>query len=107
MTVIAQVSDIHVRPHGILYQDAVDSNAMFSAAVDSLNRIQPEPDLVVISGDLTDNGTEDEYQKLRELLAGLKRPFVVLPGNHDDRGNLGPRFRITRGFRTRAHSRSR
>ncbi|MDI7047989.1 metallophosphoesterase, partial [Escherichia coli] len=72
MTVIAQVSDIHVRPHGILYQDAVDSNAMFSAAVDSLNRIQPEPDLVVISGDLTDYGTEDEYQKLRELLAGLR-----------------------------------
>ncbi|NTX49637.1 phosphodiesterase [Burkholderia cepacia] len=92
MTVIAQLSDIHVRPHGVLYQDAVDSNVMFSAAVDSLNRIRPEPDLIVISGDLTDEGTEDEYQKLRELLVELRRPFVVLPGNHDDRGNLRAAF---------------
>lgn len=92
MTVIAQLSDIHVRPHGVLYQDAVDSNVMFSAAVDSLNRIRPEPDLVVISGDLTDEGTEDEYQKLRELLVELRRPFVVLPGNHDDRGKLRAAF---------------
>ncbi len=65
---------------------------MFSAAVDSLNRIRPEPDLIVISGDLTDEGTEDEYQKLRELLVELRRPFVVLPGNHDDRGNLRAAF---------------
>lgn len=92
MTVIAQLSDIHVRPHGVLYQDAVDSNVMFSAAVDSLNRIRPEPDLVVISGDLTDEGTEGEYRKLRELLVELRRPFVVLPGNHDDRGNLRAAF---------------
>jgi 3',5'-cyclic AMP phosphodiesterase CpdA len=92
VTVIAQLSDIHVRPHGVLYQDAVNSNAMFSAAVDSLNRIRPQPDLVVITGDLTDEGTEDEYQKLRELLVGLRRPCVVLPGNHDDRGNLRAAF---------------
>lgn len=69
MTVIAQLSDIHVRPHGVLYQDAVDSNVMFSAAVDSLNRIRPEPDLVVISGDLTDEGTEDEYQNFANCLS--------------------------------------
>ncbi|WP_321948432.1 phosphodiesterase [Paraburkholderia sp. J10-1] len=92
MTVIAQVSDIHVRSHGALYQDAVDSNAMFSAAVDSLNRVRPKPDLVVISGDLTDEGTAAEYLKLRELLGALKHPFVVLPGNHDNRDRLRAAF---------------
>ncbi|MDW9246260.1 3',5'-cyclic adenosine monophosphate phosphodiesterase CpdA domain protein [Burkholderia cepacia] len=42
---------------------------MFSAAVDSLNRIRPEPDLIVISGDLTDEGTEDEYQNFANCLS--------------------------------------
>ncbi|CAM2158713.1 3',5'-cyclic adenosine monophosphate phosphodiesterase CpdA (plasmid) [Pararobbsia alpina] len=92
VTCIAQLSDIHVRPHGVLYEDAVDSNAMFLAAVNSLNRVRPEPDLIVISGDLTDEGTEDEYRKLRELLAGISRPFVVIPGNHDNRDRLRTAF---------------
>ena len=92
MTVIAQVSDIHVRPLNTLYQDLVDSNAMFARAVESLNRIDPPPDLVLISGDLTDEGTVAEYEALRELLGPLKHPFVVLPGNHDDRVNLRHAF---------------
>lgn len=92
MTVIAQLSDIHVRPRGILYQDLVDSNAMFARAIDALNRVRPAPDLVVITGDLSDEGLPEEYESLRELLIPLMHPFVVLPGNHDDRTHLRAAF---------------
>ncbi|WP_322045379.1 phosphodiesterase [Paraburkholderia sp. J67] len=93
MTVIVQISDIHVRPRGLLYQDQVDSNAMFAAAVDTLNRLDPEPQLVLITGDLTDEGSPEEYAMLRDLLAPLKHPYAVLPGNHDDRACLREAFR--------------
>ncbi len=82
---IAQLSDPHVRPEGVLYQDAVDSNAMFAAAIDHLNALDPRPDLVLLSGDLVDKGDAAEYANLRKLLGKLAMPLLVIPGNHDDR----------------------
>jgi len=82
---IAQLSDPHVRPDGVLYQDVVDSNAMFVRAIAHLNELDPRPDLVLLSGDLVDKGEPAEYQHLRRLLAGLAMPTLVIPGNHDDR----------------------
>jgi Icc protein len=90
---IAQLSDPHVRPDGVLYQDAVDSNAMFAAAVAHLNGLDLRPDLVLLSGDLVDKGEAGEYANLRKLLAGLPIPTLVIPGNHDDREALRRAFR--------------
>ena len=41
---------------------------------------------VVISGDLTDKGYEEEYQLARELLEPIikRGKLIVVPGNHDD-----------------------
>ena len=82
---IVQLSDPHVRPEGVLYQGVVDSNAMFAAAIAQVNALNPRPDLVLLSGDLVDKGMADEYAMLRRLLAALELPFLVIPGNHDDR----------------------
>ncbi|WP_321877124.1 phosphodiesterase [Paraburkholderia bannensis] len=92
MTVIAQISDIHVRPKGRLYQDRVDSNAMFARAIVALNGLDPVPDFVLITGDLTDEGSPAEYAMVRELLAPLRVPYALMPGNHDDRVQLREAF---------------
>ena len=81
---IVQLSDPHVRPEGVLYQGVVDSNAMFAAAIAHVNALDPPPGLVLLSGDLVDKGMADEYAMLRKLLAALRAPFLVIPGNHDD-----------------------
>ena len=82
---IAQISDPHVRPRGHLYEGLVDSNAMFAADIRHLETLSPQPDLVVLTGDVVDQGMASEYEMARELLAGLRRPLIVLPGNHDER----------------------
>ncbi|HTR87307.1 MAG TPA: phosphodiesterase [Reyranella sp.] len=82
---IAQLSDPHVRPQGMLYQGVVDSNAMFRAAIAQVNGLDPQPDVVLLTGDLVDKGTLDEYEMLRGLLAPLRAPFLAIPGNHDER----------------------
>jgi 3',5'-cyclic-AMP phosphodiesterase len=82
---IAQISDPHLRPRGVLYQDLVDSNAMFAAAVDHLNGLLPRPDVVILSGDLVDCGSPEEYAFAREMLAGIRPPLLMIPGNHDER----------------------
>ena len=82
---IAQISDPHVRPRGHLYEGLVDSNTMFAAAIRHLETLSPRPDLVVLTGDVVDQGMASEYEMARELLAGLRTRLIVLPGNHDER----------------------
>lgn len=41
------------------------------------------PDLLVVSGDLTRRGGRREFALAAEYLAGLPRPQLVIPGNHD------------------------
>jgi len=89
---LAQISDLHVRPTGERYKDAVDSNRMLADAVEHLNRLDPRPDLVLITGDLVDEGLEAEYASLRMLLARLELPYLLMPGNHDDRERLAVFF---------------
>jgi 3',5'-cyclic AMP phosphodiesterase CpdA len=89
---LAQISDLHVRPLGALYKDVVDSNAMCRAAIDHLNRLDPRPELVLITGDLVDEGLDAEYVALRSLLSRLEAPCLLMPGNHDDREVLARHF---------------
>jgi 3',5'-cyclic AMP phosphodiesterase CpdA len=82
--IIAQISDLHVRPHG---QTAygIDTNAMFADALRAVRALDPAPDCVLVTGDLTDCGLDAEYEIARAGLATLPMPVFVIPGNHDRR----------------------
>jgi Icc protein len=84
-TLVAQICDLHIKRPGQLAYDRVDTAAGLSRCVQELNRFAPRPDLVVISGDLADTPTSEEYEHLKILLAPLQIPFLAVPGNHDDR----------------------
>ncbi len=90
---IAQVSDTHIRPHGVLYQGTVDLNAMFTTAVGQINALDPLPDLVLLTGDVVDEGQPAEYAMARELLSALHSPLRIIPGNHDERSACRAAFR--------------
>ncbi len=82
---IAQISDLHIKPPGSLAYGRVDTAKALERCVATLNEFNPSPDFVVISGDLADTPTAEEYQYLKRLLAPLKLPFAGIPGNHDSR----------------------
>jgi Icc protein len=82
---IAQISDLHIKPPGSLAYGRVDTAKALERCVAALNEFQPAPDFVVISGDLADTPTVEEYQYLKSLLTPLKLRFAGIPGNHDSR----------------------
>jgi 3',5'-cyclic AMP phosphodiesterase CpdA len=82
---IAQISDLHIKPPGALAYGRVDTARALANCVTALNELRPAPDQVVISGDLADTPTSEEYAHLAGLLAPLNVPFVAMPGNHDSR----------------------
>ncbi len=83
--IVAQISDLHVKPPGQRAYREVDTAAGVARCVAELNRFTPRPDIVVITGDLADTPLEEEYDHLATLLAPLELPFAAVPGNHDDR----------------------
>jgi len=89
---IGQLSDTHVRPNGVLYQGVVDSNRMLAEAIEQLQQLDRRPDLVLLTGDLVDEGLPEEYAAIRALLEQLTVPYLVIPGNHDHRENFRAAF---------------
>ena len=44
---------------------------------------QAEPELVVVTGDLTHRNTPSQHERAAALLRSLGPPLLVIPGNHD------------------------
>src|SRR5262249_50830967 len=74
---------LHIKRPGALAYGLVDTAKALGQCVATLNDLAPAPDFVVISGDLADTPTAEEYEHLTRLLAPLKLPFASIPGNHD------------------------
>jgi len=82
---IAQLTDTHIKPKGRLAYNKVDTAVMLKAAVEHIHHLPQSPDLVLITGDLVDQGSHEEYAHLQEILSPLNLPLLLVPGNHDDR----------------------
>ncbi len=87
---LAQLSDPHI---GAEWFDD-QSVPRLVAAVESVRAIRPRPDAVLVTGDIADHASDEEYEQVRELLTPLQAPLYVLPGNHDDRDALRRNFDI-------------
>jgi len=95
---IATLSDIHYFATNLLVSDGpafqaylaqdrkllAESAAITKAAVDAV--VAQQPDILLVSGDLTKDGEYDSHIGVSNLLAGVTATGVkvfVIPGNHD------------------------
>jgi 3',5'-cyclic-AMP phosphodiesterase len=85
---LLQISDSHIGANW----DGADPDECLLRAVEAILSLPDRPDALLVSGDLTDNGAPEEYQRVRELLAPLDLVPHVLPGNHDLRKPLREAF---------------
>jgi 3',5'-cyclic AMP phosphodiesterase CpdA len=95
--IIAQITDFHVRPPGKRAYGGIDTNAMLRNAVAAIAALDPAPDCVIATGDLTDCGLPEEYAEIERALSELPIPAFVIPGNHDRRDVM--RASLTRSHR--------
>lgn len=51
-------------------------------SVDDINNIDTI-DFVIVSGDVTEFGSDDELRLAKKILDGLTKPWYIIPGNHD------------------------
>ncbi|HTV89475.1 MAG TPA: phosphodiesterase [Stellaceae bacterium] len=104
--IVAHISDTHILAPGRRYRAVLDRSAggeqvyaefdtaqHLTRAIAEINRLNPRPDVTIVTGDLVDHGDPAEYDHLRALLAPLTMPVFVIPGNHDARDPLRRAFR--------------
>lgn len=89
---IAQISDTHISLPGVGPDALFGTAAHLRSAVDHLQRLPSPIDALIVSGDLVDAGSREEYGRLRSLLEPLDVPVYLAPGNHDDASQLRESF---------------
>lgn len=75
---VLHLSDLH-------YHKREEDNVRADAAVAAAQEVYCEGDVVVVSGDVTDDGGPEQYARALAALRPLRAlaPLVVVPGNHD------------------------
>jgi 3',5'-cyclic AMP phosphodiesterase CpdA len=98
MARILHLSDLHAVAAGTRASGVLDTNALLRAAIDALSERLPAIgpiDAVLVTGDISDDGSADSYAIARAELARLGLPMFVIPGNHDRRAAFREAFADT------------
>ena len=95
---IAQVSDVHLgfAPGGV----DEPNHRRLVAVIAALQRSRPVPDMLFMTGDLTEHGDVASYEAVRDAMADVGFPVHYMLGNHDRRAGFAQIWpeRFTDGF---------
>lgn len=85
---VVQLTDTHLcrEPGGTLL--GMDTDHSLQAVIDQVLAERPLIDLIVGTGDLSDGGARQAYERLQGYFEQFSCPGFWLPGNHDDRGAM-------------------
>jgi Icc protein len=81
--IVAQITDTHLFAGVDQQLLGLPTNDSFRAVLDQLSQLQPRPDILLLTGDLSHDESSQSYERLQSLLTPLEIPTYWLPGNHD------------------------
>lgn len=80
---IAQLTDTHLFADETPTLSERQTNQTFQQALSRLKQLNPQPDLILLTGDLSQDDSPESYEYLYAAIAPLNIPTYWLPGNHD------------------------
>lgn len=78
------LTDLHICAPGVRIV-GLDPSKRLQLVLNAALEAHPDATALILMGDLTHNGTAEEYRILRDILAPLTIPVVHMIGNHDRR----------------------
>lgn len=80
---VIQITDTH------LFADAdgallgLKTQHSFEQVLAQITDVEPGADLLIATGDISQDGSAESYQRFAATVAGLDMPWYWIPGNHD------------------------
>jgi len=86
---IIQITDTHLygKPSGTLLK--MNTNETLNHVIELVKQNEKEIDLVLATGDITQDASDKAYQNFLDIVATLNTPFRWIPGNHDNAAVMG------------------
>lgn len=80
---VAQLTDTHLFADETLTMKGFPTVCSFQTVLEQVRQLQPQPDLLLLTGDLSQDETIVSYEQLRDRITPLSIPAYWIPGNHD------------------------
>lgn len=80
---VIQLSDTHLFAEPKRDLLGLPTQETLLTVLAAIRQLQPKPNLLLLTGDLSQDESVESYQRLRDLIASLQIPTYWLPGNHD------------------------
>jgi 3',5'-cyclic-AMP phosphodiesterase len=81
---LAQITDTHLLASAEGKLLGLPTDLSLQAVIEKIKNLIPQPDRVLLTGDLSQDETYVSYQRLHEKLTRLNLPAYWIPGNHDN-----------------------
>jgi predicted MPP superfamily phosphohydrolase len=91
-----QITDTHIGDQG--------GNDKFKQVIPAFNALQPKPEFIITTGDLTELGTEEQFSLYSTFIHQINIPVYSVMGNHEIRWSDSYKSRFERYFGKRYYS---
>lgn len=81
---VAQITDTHLFADPNQEQKGIVTAKSLQFVIERVEQLQPQPDVLLLTGDLSQDETPESYRYLQSILHPLSIPAYWIPGNHDD-----------------------
>lgn len=90
---VIQFTDTHLLPDPGLKLHDVDTYDALRRSVETALRLKPSPDIIIVTGDIAEDGSIEAYRRFKTIFAAITIPVIAVPGNHDDPESMVTAFR--------------
>lgn len=87
---IAQLTDTHLFADDDGIMMGMKTAESLQAVIEKVAELPRRPDVLLLTGDLSQDETAASYERLRQAIAPLNIPTYSIPGNHDVRAVMQP-----------------
>jgi Icc protein len=81
---VVQLSDVHLGRRRADLVQGLDADARLRSVVDAIAALELSIDLVLVTGDISDDGSRPALERVAAAVARLGAPVLAIAGNHDD-----------------------
>lgn len=82
-TKIIQITDLHLNKSKEVITNGINTYNSAKKVLDTIKIKEKDADCLVLSGDLSNDYSQESYNNLMRLLQGFNLPIYLMSGNHD------------------------